>query len=209
MEIIGDVEGLKREILETARRESAEIISAAEAEADRILSSAKITVGRDRRELLDSVVAAAARRREMLLAAVPAEAGRQRSNQQEALLNFIRSEAEFRMPAEAADAGKAAILAALAAQPVSRMEGGKFIVGLGSSDMDAAAGLPAEIKRLAGRGQLEIIIEETPGLAGGVMVRDGEGRQYWDNSFKTRLERLWPELRVKLLDGERVKEEGK
>lgn len=209
MEITGDVEGLKREILETARRESAEIISAAEAEADRILSSARVTVGQDRREMLASVVTAAARRREMLLAAVPAEAGRQRSTRQEVLLNFIRSDAASRMPAEAAAAGKAAILAALAAQSVSHMEGKKFIVALGPSDMDAAAGLPAEIERLAGRGRLEIIVEENPGLDGGVIVRDGDGRQYWDNSFKARLERLWPELRVKMLDGEGVEGEGR
>jgi vacuolar-type H+-ATPase subunit E/Vma4 len=184
-----------------ARRESAAIIAAAEAEAARIYADAEVSADKARREMTAAALADAARRREMLLASVPAEAGKLRLARQEAMLEAIKAEALARLPSEAASAGKTAVLASLAAQAVSCMEGDKFSVALAADDKAAAAGLSAEIERLVGRGPLQITIEERPGPGGGVIVRDGEGRQYWDNSFKARLERSWPELRGQLLPG--------
>jgi len=209
MEIIGDAEALQREILEMARRESAEIIASAEAEADMIMSSAKVAAGKARSEIVESALAGAARRRELLLAAVPAEAGRLQAARREALLDSIKEDAARMLPGEAAASGKAAILAELAAQAVSRMEGENFVISVDPADRAEEAGLPAEIELLAGRGPLRITIEESPGLGGGVIVRDAEGRQYWDNSFKARLERRWPELRGRLLQGAGAPGEGK
>ena len=200
---------MQREILEMAQRESAEIIASAEAEADMIMSSAKSAAGKARSEIVESALAGAARRRELLLAAVPAEAGRLHAARQEALLDSIREDAARMLPGEAAASGKAVILAELAAQAVSRMEGENFIVSLDPADRAEEAGLPAEIELLAGRGPLRITIEESPGLGGGVIVRDVEGRQYWDNSFKARLERRWPEVRGRLLQGSGTSGEGK
>jgi len=202
MEISGDAEGLVREIREMARKESEGIVAAAEAEAERIVAEAETETLKARAEMLEAALAAADRRREMLLAAVPAEAGRLRSERLEALLDSIKAEAAGKLTSEAVRAGKRAILAALAAQAIGRMEGGGFTVALATADMDAAPGLPEEIARLAGRGALEISIEESPGLDGGVVVRDAEGRQHWDNSFKARLERFWPELRGRLMPPE-------
>ncbi|MDD5209234.1 MAG: V-type ATP synthase subunit E family protein [Elusimicrobiales bacterium] len=201
MEIIGNAKGLAREIEEMARRESAGIISAAEEEAARILADAGAAAAEAKRELLASALAAAARRREVMLAAVPGEAGRLRADFREAVLDSIKSRALELAGAEAERAGKAAVLAGLAAQAVSRMEGENFVVVVAASDGGAAAGLAAGIERLAGRGPLKIKIEEDQGLGGGVVVRDGEGRQRWDNSFRARLERLWPELRGRLIRG--------
>lgn len=201
MEIIGDAEELKRAILKIARRESAGILEAASAEAERIISAARKQALQNKTERLEAVLREAARRREMMLSAVPLEAGRLRAARLEELLNAIKEEALARLPSEADGVGKAAVLAALAAQAVSRMEGRKFIISLGPPDLAAGEGLAAEIERRAGRGPLEVNIEGEPGLGGGVMVRDGEGRQYWDNSFKARLERFWPALRGRLLPG--------
>ncbi len=201
MEIIGNAKELVREIGEMARRESAGIISAAEQEAAGILADAGAAAAKAKRELLASALAAAARRRGVMLAAVPGEAGRLRADFREAVLDSIKSRALELAGEEAERAGKAAVLAGLAAEAVRRMEGTNFVVALAAADFGAAAGLPAEIERLAGRGPLEIRIEEDPGLAGGVLVRDGEGRQRWDNSFGGRLERLWPELRGRLMRG--------
>lgn len=205
MEITGNAKGLVMEIAGMARRESAEIISSAEAEAAKILSDAEGAAAKAGRELLASALAAAARRREVMLAAVPGETARLRADFREAVLDSIKVRALGLAGEEAERAGKAAVLAGLAAQAVRRMEGAAFIVTLDAADSGAAAGLPAEIERLAGRGPLEIKIEENSGQGGGVIVRDAEGRQRWDNSFKARLERLWPELRGRLM---REPEEG-
>ncbi|OGS04353.1 MAG: hypothetical protein A3I76_02495 [Elusimicrobia bacterium RIFCSPLOWO2_02_FULL_61_11] len=197
MEIIGDADGLVREVLEMARRESAGIVAAAEAESGKIISEAEAAAGKVRREMAEAARAGAARRREMMLAALPGEEARLRLERQEALLDSIRTEAVKLIRAEAAGADKKNILAALAAGALGRMEGKKFTVAVPTGG--GAAGQAAEIERLAGRGPLELSIEEEAGLAGGVRVRDGEGRQYWDNSFAARLERLWPGLRGRLL----------
>ena len=197
MEIIGDADGLVREVLEMARRESAGIVAAAEAESGKIISEAEAAAGKVRREMAEAARAGAARRREMMLAALPGEEARLRLERQEALLDSIRTEAVKLIRAEAAGADKKNILAALAAGALGRMEGKKFTVAVPTGG--GAAGQAAEIERLAGRGPLELSIEEEAGLAGGVRMRDGEGRQYWDNSFAARLERLWPGLRGRLL----------
>ena len=198
MEIIGDAKGLVREVLEMARRESEGIVTAAEAEAGKIISDAEAAAGKVRREMREAALAGAARRGEMMLAALPGEEGRLRLEGREVLLASIREEAVRMIQAEASGAGKKAILAALAAQAVSRMEGKKFTVSVAPGE-GGAAGLPVEIERLAGRGPLELTIGEEAGLAGGVRVRDDEGRQYWDNSYAARLERFWPGLRGQLL----------
>ncbi|MDP2865175.1 MAG: V-type ATP synthase subunit E [Elusimicrobiota bacterium] len=200
MEIIGDAKGLVREVLAMARLESEGIVAAAEAEAGKIISAAEAAAEKVRREMTESALAGAARQREMMLAALAGEEGRLRLERREALLASIREEAVGIIRARASGAGKTAILAALAARAVSRMEGKIFMVSVAPGDAGAAAGLPAGIERLAGRGPLEITIEVRAGLAGGVIVRDYEGRQYWDNSFAARLERFWPELRGRLLE---------
>ncbi len=200
MEITGDPGRLVREIQEMARRESADIISGAEAEAEKILADAEAGALEARNEIMASALAAAGRRREMLLASVPAEAARLRAERREALLDSIKAEAAGLLPA-AAGPVKHAVLAALAAEAVRRMEGDRFIVSLSPEDRGAAAGLVTEIKLLSGRGSLELKVEELPGLDGGVVVTDAEGRQRWDNSFRARLERSWPEFRWRLAEG--------
>ena len=199
MEISGDPEALVLEINAMARRESAGLIAAAEEEARGLLSAAGTAAAAARRKTLASAQAGAARRRETLLASVPGEAGRLRAERREAALEAIKAEALRLLPAEAAAAGKRAVLAALAAQAIGRMEGKKFMIDLAPGDKGEAAGLPAEIERRAGRGHLELLVGEDPGLDGGVLVRGAEGRQRWDNGFRARLERAWPELRGRLL----------
>ncbi len=199
MEIIGDPEGLVREIREKARRESEGIVEAAEAEAVKLLASAAAAATRARRETMAAALEEAERRREMLLASVPGEAARLRADKREALLEAVKAEALRLLPAGADKAGRGGVLAALAAQALEKMEGNKFIITLSPSDRAAAAGLGAELERRAGRGPLELTVEEDPGLNGGVVVRDAEGRLRWDNSFRGRLERFWPELRGLLL----------
>ncbi|HAT73336.1 MAG TPA: hypothetical protein DCS63_11035 [Elusimicrobia bacterium] len=199
MEILGSAESLKRAILEKAGSESSAVMAAALSEAESILASARERASKDRAARLEAALAEGARRREMMMASVPLEAGRLRALRLEALLDAIKEEALARLKAEAGGAGGSAVAAGLAAQAVRVMEGNEFVITLGAGDVPKAAGLAAEIERLAGRGPLAVSFEEDPGLDGGVRVRDGGGRQYWDNSFRARLERSWPVLRGRLL----------
>jgi vacuolar-type H+-ATPase subunit E/Vma4 len=41
---------------------------------------------------------------------------------------------------------------------------------------------------------------EPAAIGGGVIVRDVEGRQRWDNSLAARLERLWPAIRRRVAE---------
>jgi len=202
MEKAGNAEALKEEILKIAGRESAGIIAAAAAEAENIVSSAGAAASQRWSAELEAAKKKAARSREMTISSVPAEAARLRAARTEQLLDSIKAEALAGLAAAAEGAGRKKVLAALAAQAVLSMEGEKFMIAVAPGDLAAAEGLAAEIERLAGRGKLELEIEGLPGLSGGAVVRDADGRQHWDNSFKARLERLWPDLRGRILPEE-------
>jgi vacuolar-type H+-ATPase subunit E/Vma4 len=201
METFGSAAALKRAILDTAKRESEGLLAAAAVEAESIVLEAEKQAAAEKAARLKGALNEAARRRGMMLAAAALEAGRLRAARLERLFEDIKKEVLAGIDGAAAAAGRAEVLAELGARAISRMEGERFTILLRPADMAAAGGLAAEIARKAGRGALELRIEEAPGLSGGIRVRDAEGRQHWDNSFKARLERLWPELRGRLLPG--------
>ncbi|MCX5791829.1 MAG: V-type ATP synthase subunit E [Elusimicrobia bacterium] len=194
MEITGDPEALAREVLQLARRESAKIISAAEDEAEELLAQAGEAARAAGRARLEAAQAEAGRRGAMLLASVSAEAARYRGARLEAALDRVKAEAARRLAA-CSGAPAAEALTALAAQAAGAMEGSSFIFTLAPADAAVVRGRAGEIERLAGKGRLELAFEEDPAVAGGVLARDPAGRQFWDNSFKARLGRFWPELR--------------
>jgi vacuolar-type H+-ATPase subunit E/Vma4 len=196
MEITGDTEGLLRAVRELARQESDAIISAAQAEAGKMLASAAEAAQRAGLARMEAALAEAARLRALLLASVPGEAARYRRARDEAVLDSIKSEAARRLAGEGGGVPcLAAALAGLAARAVGAMEGTSFVLTLPSGGAAELRGLAGEIERQAGKGGLELVFEEDPAVTGGVVARDAEGRQFWDNSFTARLDRLWPELR--------------
>lgn len=189
-------ERLREEILANARRESEDILRRAEEQADVLRSQAAAEADRGRQEQLDQARAEAARRKELILATVPVESGRLRAVRVETLLQSIREEVGRRLLArEGFDYRDT--LVGLATEAVSRMEGQAFVVRLSREDRARfGAGLAEEITRRVGRSPLSITLsDETEILGGGLIVRDSEGRQVWDNRLAPRLERLWPELR--------------
>lgn len=200
MEIIGDPEALKREILESARRESEALLAAAGTEAARILAAAQAGAAAARLALLDSARAEGERRRAMLLASVPAEAARLRAVRLEELLDAVKAEALALLAPTGADPGRAAALAAEAAAGIG---GNSFVIS--SAPGSGLSSLAGEIERLASLGPLELRFEEDPAVHGGAAARSTDGSRRWDNSFSGRLERFWPELRreiaAELADG--------
>ncbi|HNW43336.1 MAG TPA: V-type ATP synthase subunit E family protein [Elusimicrobiales bacterium] len=208
MEIIGDAEGLVREVRELARRESGEIIAAAEAEAERLLAAAQEAADKEGAAFAAGALAEAERRRAMLLASVPAEAARLRAERIEAVLETVKAGALRRLEAEYGGAGSGAALAALAASAVAKMEGNSFVLTLGPAAAAALKGRAGDIERAAGKGALDLVFEEDAAIGDGVLVRDAAGRQFWDNTFRARLERLWPELRGSLMQSLEMTGEG-
>ena len=187
---------LVKEILGLAGSESARIEAAAEAEAAALLRSAEEAAAREGRARVEAARAAAGRRAGMLLAAVPLETERLRSAGLEALLAAVKAAAGTVLAEEPSGGG---VAAALAAEALRGMEGESFVLALPAGT--GGEGLRAEIERRCGRGPLRLEFTEDKELAGGVIARDAAGRQYWDNSFKARLERRWPELRRRLAAG--------
>jgi hypothetical protein len=80
------------------------------------------------------------------------------------------------------------------------MAGEAFVLDLAKGALaDLGGGLPDEIVRRASRPGVSLTLSEDPSLAeGGLVLRDLEGRQVWDDRFSFRLERLWPELRLEV-----------
>ncbi|MGB3086785.1 MAG: V-type ATP synthase subunit E family protein, partial [Phycisphaerae bacterium] len=85
----------------------------------------------------------------------------------------------------------------LAAEAISRMAGKRFVLELAERDLgDLGDTLAGEVRRRSDRDELEISVAPEPAkIEGGVVVRDVEGRQVWDDSLAARLERLWPAAR--------------
>jgi vacuolar-type H+-ATPase subunit E/Vma4 len=192
-------EALRGAILAEAASERDRILLMARQEAEAILAKAGAEAEKARGARLDSARAEAGRLRELIPAAVALEAGRLRSARIGAVLESIREEAVRRLRSAGSDSERGETLSRLAAAAVSRMAGDHFLIKLSPADRPAGNALAGEVALRAARPAASLTIAEDPALAaGGVVVQDGEGRQVWDNSPLSRLERLWPEMRRRL-----------
>lgn len=196
MELIGDPEELRRAILADAAREAAALEEAAAREAAAITAAADKEAAAEGLALTEAARAEGAGRRGMLLASVDAEAARLRAARLEGLLEDVKK----RALALALQKARGPALARLAAQAAAGVGGGAVVLSCPpGSGLESFA---AEIKKAAG--VTELNFEEDPGLGGGAAARSADGTRRWDNGLKSRLERLWPALRLELaayLDG--------
>jgi len=186
---------LSEEILAEARRECDEIIRRAQQESASLLAAATAEAEKIRREKLDAALAEAARRSELILATVPVEIGRLRSARIEAILENIREEARRQLLVRNSDGHETVV--ALAAEAIRRMPGTDFVLKISAADQAAFGDkLAGEILQRAGRSPLNLTISADPTMTGGgIIVQDAAGIRIWDNRLLARLERLWPELR--------------
>jgi vacuolar-type H+-ATPase subunit E/Vma4 len=187
---------LCQEILTESRLRGEEIVRRAREQAQALLARARAEAETARGECLSQCRAEAAGRRELLLAAVPVEIGRRRAARIEALLQSVRDEVLRRL-LEREGFDYRQTLVALAAEAVRQMAGEVFVVSLSPEDHASfRAGLAEDIARRAGRSPLRITLaEDAEVTGGGLVVRDAEGRQVWDDRLPVRLARLWPDLR--------------
>jgi len=187
---------LTDEILADAKRQGRRTVTRATREAKQIIDKARAQADAERDERLAAARHEAERRRQLTLATVPVEVARMRARKVEATLQAIYDEAWRRLLAREGFDYRETV-AALAAEAVGRLEGNAFVLELAEADRDAlGATLAEEVRRRVGRDELDVrIAAEAADIAGGVIVRDAEGRQVWDNSLGGRLKRFWPMLR--------------
>jgi len=170
-EILADAERQAERIRTRARRDATQITDKAQAQADA-----------ERDDRLAGARDEADRRRQLTLATVPVEVARMRAARIEDILQSIRDEASRQLTARQGFDYRET-LTVLAADAVSRVEGEAFVLELAAADAETlVADLAEAVRRRVGRDGVDII-------------RDTEGRQFWDNSLQGRLARLWPMLR--------------
>ena len=197
----GDAQGqvLCKEILADAERQAQRTRRRAKRDADAALKEAQAEARKVREQRLADARDEACRARDLILARVGVEVARLRAARTEQVLREVRDGGQQRL------AGREGFdyrgrLAALASEAIGAMEGRRFVLELAAADLEAGAeGLAEEVRRRVGRDDIEVTVSPDPAKIGaGVVVRDAEGRQVWDNSFEARLDRLWPELRLQI-----------
>ena len=190
---------LCQEILGDASKQAERIRRRAGREAGEFVAKAKVEAQKARDQRLAEAAAQAQRARDLILARVGVEVGRMRAARTEQVLCDCLDAARKRL-AERGGFDYGDRLAALAAEAIGGMAGRRFVLELGAADLAAfAARLPGEVlKRAAGRDIEVTVLPEPAKIGAGVIVRDADGRQVWDDSFEARLERLWPELRLEI-----------
>ena len=189
-------EALREEILADAKQQVDRILHHAKEQAGEIAAKAKADADRTRRQRLDAAKAEAVRRRELVLSTVLIEATRRRAARVEEVLESIRQEAARRLVArEGYDYRRA--MTALAVEAASRLSGGRVILELSEADRrNLGDAWLDEVRRRLNRSDVEVTMAAEPAkIGGGLVARDPEGRQVYDNSLEGRLERLWPHLR--------------
>jgi len=185
---------LQEEILADARRQAKEAVDRARKEAEAVLQKARIEAENDRRVQAHAAEAEAKRRRELALATIPVTVGRRRAECIEAALNQVRDEAGRGLAARDGFDYRQAVIR-LTAKALAQMDGNRFVLEVSDADNQAfGQGWVQEVSQQSGRSGLELSTAPAKNQ-GGVIVRDAEGRQVWDNTLPARLERLWPALR--------------
>jgi V/A-type H+-transporting ATPase subunit E len=190
---------LRDEILADAQRQAQRLVRKARREADALVAKANEESEQERDRRLGAAQEAAERTRRLALATVPVETGRMQAARVERELQSLRDQIRERLlKRQGLDYGD--LLVALAAEPLARMEGSAFVLELSPDDLrDYGRELAAAVAARAGRPNIRLTVADTPvKIQGGVIVRDAPGRQIWDNSLESRLDRMWPMLRSQL-----------
>ncbi|MGB2998945.1 MAG: V-type ATP synthase subunit E family protein [Phycisphaerae bacterium] len=187
---------LREEILADARHQAERTLRRAKRDAENLVKQAQAGADKARQERLAAARTEAERRHNLILAAIPIEEARMRAARIEDILNRVREEARKRLLARDGFDYRETVIR-LAAEAISRMAGKRFVLELAERDLgDLGDTLAGEVRRRSDRDELEISVAPEPAkIEGGVVVRDVEGRQVWDDSLAARLERLWPAAR--------------
>jgi vacuolar-type H+-ATPase subunit E/Vma4 len=193
---------LRDEILADAQRQAERMIRKAERDAQAIVDKAAAESRQERETKLAAARAAAEHQHVLTLATVPVEIGRLRAIRVERELSALRDQVRTTLLArQGYPYGES--LTVLAAEAIACMEGNEFILELSQDDLrEFGATLVEAVRKRIGRADVAVSVRAAPeditDITAGVLIRDGQGRQIWDNSLDARLRRMWPLLRSKV-----------
>lgn len=187
---------LRQEISDDARRQCDDILSCARRDAETLLGREGSAAIEARVKRLEEARSEGARRRDLTLAAVFVETRRLYLARVEALLGSIREEAEKHLAARNGFDLRESVIN-LASEGVRGMTGDEFVVRLAEGSRPMLGGtLEEEIASRAGRPGVKISVSWDPHMSDdGPIVTDQAESQVWDNRYRARLERLWPQMR--------------
>ena len=183
-EIVADAERKAQGILSKAEREAKKEVEKARADAERLLETARAQAqgrARQERESLESILAAELRRLKL------ARGERLIERVFERTLEGVEGEDE---------GSRRGMLERLTASALEKMEGTQFTLEVSARDFGLLdTGFQQELSRRLGRA-FELTVKDAGGIAGGVRLTDADGRQIYDNTLHARLERMASALRL-------------
>ncbi|NLT24214.1 MAG: hypothetical protein GXX82_14335 [Syntrophorhabdus sp.] len=187
---------LRQEIGDDARRLCDDILSCARRDAEALLGREGSAAIEDRLKRLEEARSEGARRRDLTLAAVFVETRRLYLARIETLLGSIREEAQKHLAARNGFDLRESVIN-LASEAVRGMSGDEFVVRLAEGSRPVLGGaLEEEIASRSGRPGVKISVFWDPRMSDdGPIVTDAAENQVWDNRYRARLERLWPQIR--------------
>jgi len=187
---------LRQEIGDDARRLCDDILSCARRDAEALLGREGSAAIEDRLKRLEEARSEGARRRDLTLAAVFVETRRLYLARIETLLGSIREEAQKHLAARNGFDLRESVIN-LASEAVRGMSGDEFVVRLAEGSRPVLGGaLEEEIASRSGRPGVKIsVVWDSRMSDDGPIVTDAAENQVWDNRYRARLERLWPQIR--------------
>jgi vacuolar-type H+-ATPase subunit E/Vma4 len=175
-----------------------EVLTAAKAEADKIVSQAKTTAQSESEKIFAEHRARARKRAEMTLRMVEQQVARDKLHARDTVIQAALDQAAAQLAEISGEAYKEAVVR-LAVAAASHMPAGDLTVkvtaapGANLDENSLASEITAALQK---KGKtVNIRVQVQPGPFKGIVVESAEGKLRWDNTFEARLRRLRPGLR--------------
>jgi len=191
----GNQEGLRQEIIEDAGRKARRALTRAEREAKKIIEQGRKE--RDRMLELSRRQAESRVQREQasLEATFAAEMRRIELGAAEELIQGVFDRA-VKALVDRDDTKRRADIERLASEAIGHMDGSRFLVDVAERDRDLIDDdVLKSVARRAGRAAT-FTVEANGHIEGGVRIMSSDRRQVYDNTYRARLARMAPELRL-------------
>jgi vacuolar-type H+-ATPase subunit E/Vma4 len=193
-------QALADEILADARKRGERAIKRARREAEKILSDARSRAEAEQQEAMEDARNQVERMERVADARIEQDVAALRRTVHQAVVRAAREQAMQRLDEMTEADAYEDVLVDLALEAVEALSGHDFYLRLRPQDQQAyGADLPTDVVREAharlGRIVHVKLTDEPLQAIGGIAVRDAEAHQVADQSFESRLERLWDDLR--------------
>jgi vacuolar-type H+-ATPase subunit E/Vma4 len=198
-------QALAQEIIADAQRRAERIRLRAEREGHKLVEDARKAAQAERERVLQEARARVERQRQVVTARIGQELESLRRHALYQSVERLRAEAEGELARLADSDGHAQALKDLALLAIEAMQGDSFQLILRPQDRDRWGqelldAIPSAARERLGRQvRVEIAPDALPD-GGGLVVRAADGRQMADQTFKSRMRRLWGQMCGELTD---------